>query len=105
VTAADRLANPDAILTRSDPAELGWPRRGVDAIIRGAGAVVIPGYSRPVVSVAADRRFLEEHRYDGGARVAVNLSRSFGFGVEENQRRSPAAQRLKVSEQPYGAPK
>jgi hypothetical protein len=67
--AASRLANPDAILTRTDLAELGWPRRGVDAIIRHAGVVVLPGYSRPVVTVADYRAFLEAHRYNGRDRV------------------------------------
>ena len=43
MSAADRLSNPDAVLTRTDLAELGWPRRGVDAIIRHAGAIVLPG--------------------------------------------------------------
>ena len=66
---ADRLTNPDAILTRSDLAALGWPRRGVDAIIRHAGAIVIEGYSRPVVTVADYRAYLEAHRYDGRTRV------------------------------------
>jgi hypothetical protein len=69
VNAVDRLANPDAILTRTDLAELGWPRRGVDAIIRHAGAIVLPGYSRPVVTVADYRAFLESNRYDGRTRV------------------------------------
>jgi hypothetical protein len=69
VTAADKLATPDAILTRKDLAELGWPRRGVDAIFRHAGAIVLPDYSRPVVTVADYRAFLESHRYDGRTRV------------------------------------
>jgi hypothetical protein len=69
VNAAGRLQNPDAVLTRTDLAELGWPRRGVDAIVRGCGAIVLPGYSRPVVTVADYRAFLEQHRYDGRTRV------------------------------------
>jgi hypothetical protein len=69
VTVADRLANPDAVLSRTDLAELGWPRRGVDAIIRHAGAIVLPGYSRPVVTVRDYQAFLESHRYDGRTRV------------------------------------
>lgn len=66
---SDRLSNPDGVLTRTDLADLGWPRRGVDAIIRHAGAIVLPGYSRPVVTVADYHRFLAEHRYDGKTRV------------------------------------
>jgi hypothetical protein len=68
-SAADRLANPDAVLTRTDLAEFGWPRRAVDAIIRGAGVIVLPGYSRPVITVASYRAFLDAHRYDGRSRV------------------------------------
>ena len=66
---AERLANRDAVLSRTDLAELGWPRRGVDAIFRNAGAIVVPGYARPVVLVADYRAFLEAHRYDGRTRV------------------------------------
>lgn len=66
---SERLEHDDAVLSRTDLAELGWPRRGVDAIIRHAGAIVLPGYSRPVVTVADYRRFLAEHRYDGRTNV------------------------------------
>jgi micrococcal nuclease len=61
--AAERLANPEAVLTRSDLAELGWNRRGVDAILRGCPVVAIPGYSRPVVLVRDYRAFLEANTY------------------------------------------
>jgi hypothetical protein len=63
--AAERLANPHAVLTRSDLAELGWERRAVDAIVRGCGVVAIPGYSRPVVRVAAYLEFVERNTYRG----------------------------------------
>jgi hypothetical protein len=63
--AAERLENPLAVLTRSDLAELGWSRRGVDAIMRGCPVIVVPGFSRPVVKVADYRAFLEEHTYRG----------------------------------------
>ena len=69
MSASDRLSNPDAILTRTDLAELGWPRRGVDSIIRHAGAIVLPGYSRPVVTVAAYKEFLAANHYSGRDRV------------------------------------
>lgn len=69
MNAADRLVNPDAVLTRTDLAELGWPRRAVDAIVRHAGAIVLPGYSRPVITVADYRAFLEANHYDGRTRV------------------------------------
>ena len=60
---AERLKNPDAILTRSDLAVLGWSRRGVDAIMRACPVIVVPGFSRPVVTVADYRAFLEKHTY------------------------------------------
>ena len=43
--ARDRLANPDAVLTRSDLRELGYERRAIDAIFRSCPVVVLPGYS------------------------------------------------------------
>ena len=47
---------PDAVLTRSDLAELGYPRRAIDIIIKnvmqdGAGVQVLPGFSRPMITV------------------------------------------------------
>jgi hypothetical protein len=50
--AADRLANPDAFLTRGDLAELGLERRAVDAVFRALNNVQWPGYSRPMVKVS-----------------------------------------------------
>jgi hypothetical protein len=64
-SAADRLANPDAVLSRSDLRELGWERRAVDAIVRGCGVVAIPGYSRPVVLVRDYMAFIEANTYRG----------------------------------------
>jgi hypothetical protein len=43
--AAERLENPEAFLSRSDLAELGLERRGVDAIFRALPVVALPGYS------------------------------------------------------------
>jgi hypothetical protein len=64
-TAADRLQNPDAVLTRTDLRELGWERRAVDAIVRGCPAVAIPGYSRTVVPVRDYLAFVAEHTFRG----------------------------------------
>ena len=47
----ERLAMPEALLSRTDLAELGLPRRGVDAVFRALDVVVLPGYSRPMVRV------------------------------------------------------
>lgn len=64
-TAADRLANPAAILTRTDLRELGWERRAVDAIVRGCPAVAIPGYSRTVIRVADYLELVERCTFNG----------------------------------------
>jgi hypothetical protein len=47
-----RLANPDAVLTRTDLVELGYERRAVDAIFRSCPVQVWDGYSRPMILVA-----------------------------------------------------
>ncbi len=39
--AAERLGNPDAVLNRSDLAELGYERRAIDAIFRGCDVLVL----------------------------------------------------------------
>lgn len=54
---ASRLGNPEAVLSRTDLAELGYPRRAVDAIFRavaadGDGVQAWPGYGRPMIRVA-----------------------------------------------------
>jgi len=64
-SASDRLRNPDAVLSRTDLAELGYERRAVDAIFRGCPVVSLPGYCRPLVRVSDFHRFLEEHTYRG----------------------------------------
>jgi hypothetical protein len=47
----ERLAMPEALLSRTDLAALGQPRRAVDATFRALPVVVLPGYSRPFVRV------------------------------------------------------
>jgi hypothetical protein len=65
VNVADRLANTDSVLSRTDLRDLGWPRRGVDAVFRHVRNIYLPGYSRPVVLVKDYLAFLEQHTYDG----------------------------------------
>ena len=60
-----RLENPEAVLSRSDLAELGYERRAIDAIFRGCPVVALPGYSRPLIRVADFRAFLAQHTYAG----------------------------------------
>lgn len=67
-TPAERRANPDAQLSRTDLRELGLERRAVDAVFRALPVVVLPGYSRPLVRVSDYLELLERSTYDG-ARV------------------------------------
>lgn len=68
-TLLERLLNPDGVLSRTDVAGLGHPRRAVDAIFRAAttkgGVIVLPGYSRPMIRVATYRAVLEDATYRG----------------------------------------
>jgi hypothetical protein len=66
---AERLANPDAVLSRSDLRELGYERRAVDAIFRACPVIVLPGYSRPLIRVTEYTAFLERCTDDGRSRV------------------------------------
>jgi hypothetical protein len=67
--AAERLTNPDAVLSRGDLAELGYERRAVDAIFRGCTVIALPGYARPLITVQAYRDYLERATFDGRSRV------------------------------------
>ena len=52
-TPAARLANPEALLSRTDLRELGLERRSVRRTSSAALTVIaLPGYSRPLVRVA-----------------------------------------------------
>jgi hypothetical protein len=64
-TPTDRLANPDAFLSRGDLAQLGLERRAVDAIFRACPVVSLPGYSRPLVKVRDYLALLEQSTYAG----------------------------------------
>jgi hypothetical protein len=64
-TAAVRLDNPDAVLSRSDLRELGYERRAVDAIFRACPVVAIPGYARPLIRAVDFNAFLAVHTYAG----------------------------------------
>jgi hypothetical protein len=69
MTAAERLTNPDAVLSRSDLRELGYERRAIDAIFRACEIIVLDGYSRPLITVANYCAYLESCRHDGRSRV------------------------------------
>ena len=59
-----RLANPDALLSRTDLRELGLERRAVDAVFRALPVIVLPGYSRPLVKVADYLELVERCTFD-----------------------------------------
>jgi len=62
---SSRLANPEAVLTRSDLAELGYERRAVDAIFRAVPVQVWPGYTRPMILVSDFLEWRERCTYRG----------------------------------------
>ena len=64
-TPSARLANPEALLSRTDLRELGLERRAVDAVFRACPVVVLPGYSRPLIRVVDYLALLEQSTYDG----------------------------------------
>jgi hypothetical protein len=59
----ERLHMLEALLSRTDLAELGLPRRGVDAVFRALPVVVLPGYSRPLVRVADYLELVDRSTY------------------------------------------
>ncbi|MBA2360816.1 MAG: hypothetical protein H0V79_07805 [Actinobacteria bacterium] len=68
-SAAELLANPDALLNRSRLRELGLERRAIDAVLRACPVVALPGYSRPVIRVRDYLALLEDSTHDGRTRV------------------------------------
>ena len=61
----ERLAMPEALLSRTDVAALGLPRRAVDSVFRALDVVVLPGFSRPFVRVADYVALVERSTYRG----------------------------------------
>jgi hypothetical protein len=68
-SATQRLANDDAVLSRSDLRELGYERRAVDAIFRALPVVALPGYGRPLIRVADYLELVSRCTFDGRTRV------------------------------------
>jgi hypothetical protein len=68
-SAAERLENRAALLTRSDLAELGLERRAVDSVFRACPVVAIPGYSRPLIRVCDYLDLIHKHTHDGRSSV------------------------------------
>ena len=67
--AAERLSNPEAVLSRSDLAELGYGRRAVDSVFRACPVQVWPGHSRPLILVADFIVWRERCTHDGRTSV------------------------------------
>ena len=64
-TAAERVENPDALLSRTDLRELGLERRAVDSIFRQLPSSCFEGYSRPLVRVADYLELVARSTYRG----------------------------------------
>jgi hypothetical protein len=62
---AVRLSNPDALLSRSDLAALGWTRAAVDAIFRRLPVVQLEGLRKPMVRVSDYVALVEASTYRG----------------------------------------
>lgn len=61
----ERLAQPEAFLSRTDLRELGLERRAVDAVFRAVPVVSLPGYSRPLIRVSDYLGLIERSTYAG----------------------------------------
>jgi hypothetical protein len=61
--AAQLLATPGALLTRSHLRALGLERRAIDAVFRSLPVVALPGYSRPMIQAERYLELLEQHTY------------------------------------------
>jgi len=64
-TLRERLAEPEAFLSRTDLRELGLERRAVDAVFRACPVVALPGYSRPLIRVADFLKLIGSSTYNG----------------------------------------
>jgi hypothetical protein len=62
-TAAERVRDPEGVLSRSDLRELGYERRAIDAIFGALPVIALPGYSRPLVRSRDYLALLEESTY------------------------------------------
>ena len=81
---AERLDMPEAILTRTDLAELGYPRRAVDVIFKsvireGAGVQMLPGFSRPMIRVADFLTFRERCSFRDPRCAGIDSVRSGAY--------------------------
>jgi hypothetical protein len=66
VTAAELLATPGALLTRTHLAELGLGRSAIDAVFRQLDVVVFPGSSRPHIRRDDYVQLVDDSTYTAG---------------------------------------
>lgn len=62
-SAVELLTREGALLSRTDLAELGLPRRAIDSVFRKLDVVMLPGFSRPFVKAEDYRRLVDENTY------------------------------------------
>jgi hypothetical protein len=87
-SAAELLQTPGAVLTRSHVRELGWERRGVDAIFRALPVVAVDGYSRPVIRVDDYLELIRESTFrDDRVRPSANGSPGPNLSTGSNGKR------------------
>jgi hypothetical protein len=67
-TAAELVQTPGALLTTSDLAALGLPRKAIESVLRQVPVVYLDGYRRPLIR-AEDYLELVERSLDRGDRV------------------------------------
>lgn len=73
-SAAELLATPGALLTRSHLRELGLGRAAIDAVFRACEVVVFPGSSRPHIRREEYLQLVESSTYgDGRVRHAGSV--------------------------------
>jgi hypothetical protein len=82
--AAERLANPEAFLSRSDVRELGLERRAVDAAFRACPVVSFPWYSRPLIRACDFEAFVEASTYRGDRVRAFQPAAEHGMSGRDN---------------------
>jgi hypothetical protein len=61
--AAQLLATPGALLSRTHLRELGLERRAIDAVFRALPVVALPGYSRPMIRAEQYLELVEQYTY------------------------------------------
>ena len=64
-SAVELLERPGALLTRGHLRDLGLERRAIDSVFRELPVIVLPGYSRPMVTAADYLALVERSTYRG----------------------------------------